>query len=71
MLDMRDIAALQDLRAQFEESAAADEYPASCAGELMLIDDVCHALNLAEGDRRAVLGDPAVSYLEDLLGGAL
>jgi hypothetical protein len=68
MLDLRDKAALQDLARQFEESAALGEYPASCAGELMLLADVCGALGLGEQDRRQVLGDPAVNFLAELIG---
>lgn len=64
----QEVDALQDLRREFEESAAPGEYPASCAGELLLLADVCGALGLGDGDTRQVLGDPAFTYLAELIG---
>lgn len=69
MLDLTDIAALRSLRTQFEESAAPDEYPASCASELLLLADVCAVLGLSDQAAREVIGDTALTYLTELTGG--
>ncbi len=69
MLDLTGIGALQELRAQFEQSAAPGEYPATCAGQLMLLADVCAVLGLGEPETRQVIGEPAYGYLAYLASG--
>lgn len=63
------VKALQSIREQFEQSAAPGEYPASCAGEMMLLADVAAVLGASEEQTAVVLGPAAFAYVQELLGG--
>jgi hypothetical protein len=63
MLDLSNLEALRAMRAQFEESTPAEEWPGAAAGELMLLADVVYALGGNDDGARQVLGEPAFTFL--------
>jgi hypothetical protein len=68
MMDQTNVAALQEMRQEFEEATPAVDWPAAAVDPLMLLADVVHALGGDEDQAREVLGEPAYTYVRDLIG---
>lgn len=65
MLDWISAKALRRLRLELEESTSPEQWPQAAADELMLLNDVLLALGALEGQRRFILGEAAIRFLDE------
>ena len=64
MVNLKGVTALRQLRFEYQESAGMD-FPGSCLSEMLLLYDVCKALELSIFQAQEVLGAPAWKMVTD------
>lgn len=69
MLQANQVAALQGIREEYEQSTPAEEWPGAAACPMMLLCDVVYALGGDDREARQVLGAVTVDYLQAMTGG--